>query len=277
MQRYNENIINRSDFNDNRNIYYSFFASLKEITVPVFMKEKYTCILVDDELDALDGIELLLLNTGKIKIIEKIQNSENATEKIQQAQPDLVFLDIDMPVKDGFEVLEEINNAEINTKVIFVTAFNQYILKALRNSAFDYLTKPIDRLELNNVIKRFDEDFNTNQPNRNISLKELNMIKIPANYGCIFLKKDDIIYLEADGNYTKIHSTESSEISSQNLGKFETQLQDNNFIRISKSLIINSLHIKKFDKKNKKCILFCNDKEYNLTISRRKLNIFDNL
>lgn len=240
------------------------------------MKENCTCILVDDENDALDGLELLLQNISTIEILEKIQNSEIASKKIIELCPDIVFLDIDMPVKNGFDILEELNELKVNTKIVFVTAYNQYILRALRNSAFDYLTKPIDRLELKKVVDRIKkEDKFKKTPN--ISLQSLNMVKIPSNYGCVFLKKDDIIYLEAEGNYTKIHTIEGVELSSLNIGKFEQKFTYENFIRISKSNIINVLYIKKFDKKNKICTLKNDDKQYELTISRRKLNIFDNI
>ena len=238
--------------------------------------KKLVCVLVDDEKDALDGFEILLQNIGNIEIADKIQNSEIASEKIAEICPDVVFLDIDMPIKNGFEVLDEINALKINTKVVFVTAFNQYILKALRNSAFDYLTKPIDRIELKNVINRIVENKNNNHT-ETINLQSLKMMKIPVSSGCIFLKKEDIIYLEADGNYTSIIATDSNEISSRNIGKFEQNLINENFIRISKSLIINALYLNRFDRKNKKCILKCNDKTYDLTVSRRKLKVFDNL
>lgn len=240
------------------------------------INENLICVLIDDEKDALDGFEILLKNIGNIEIAKKIQNSENATEKIAEICPDVVFLDIDMPVKNGFEVLEEIKSKKINTKVVFVTAFNQYILKALRNSAFDYLTKPIDRIELKNVINRLVESKAKGEIEKN-NFQSLNMLKIPISYGCLFVKKEDIIYLEADGNYTNIIATDSTEISSYNLGKFEQKFANDNFIKISKSLIINAIHLSKFDKKNKKCILKYDDKIYELTVSRRNLKVFDDV
>ncbi len=237
--------------------------------------KKITCILIDDEKDALDGFEILLQNIGSVEIIAKIQNSEFAAKQAAELKPDVVFLDIDMPVKNGFEVLEDVNKLKINTQVVFVTAYNQYILKALRNSAFDYLTKPIDRLELKNVVNRLIENKDKNEIEKITS--SLNMLKIPVNYGCIFLRKEDIIYFEADSNYTKIHAVESTELSSQNLGKFEKMFENENFIKISKSIIINVTYLYKFDKKNKKAILRNKDKNYELKVSRRNLKIFDNL
>ncbi|MBN2663656.1 MAG: response regulator transcription factor [Bacteroidales bacterium] len=238
------------------------------------MTKLLKCILVDDEKDALDGLEILLSGIGNIEITDKINCSENAAKIIQAKNPDLVFLDIDMPLKNGFEVLEEINNLKIKTKVVFATAYNQYILKALRNSAFDYLTKPIDRLELKEVIRRAIEQ----DPNEeNLSLNSLQMIKIPCSNGCVFLKKEDLIYLKADGNYTKIITPEETIISSQNLGKFEEAFYTDNFLRISKSFLINSKYLSKFDKKRKICTLKYEDNIFELTVSRRNLNIFDNI
>lgn len=238
------------------------------------MNEKIRCILIDDEIDALDGFEILLNAIGNIDVVEKINNSEIAIEAIQNKKPDIVFLDIDMPVKNGFEVLEDINSLKIDTKVVFVTAFDQYILKALRNSAFDYLTKPVDRLELKEVINRTK---NKETKIEHINLDTLKMIKIPINHGCIFLKKDDIIYCEADGNYSKIITIDDIAVSSQNLGKFETIFANDNFLRISKSLLINTKYLTKFDKKNRICTLKFEDETYNLTVSRRNLNLFEGI
>ena len=238
------------------------------------MKE-IICVLIDDEQDALDSLEILLQNTGNIEIADKIQDSELAAKRVAEILPDVVFLDIDMPLKNGFEVLEEIKALKVNTKVVFVTAFNQYILKALRNSAFDYLTKPVDRLELKNVINRLYENKQNNVVN--YDFQSLNMLRIPISHGCVFLKKEDIIYLEADGNYTNIFAINSQEISSYNLGKFEQKFANDNYIKVSKSLIINAIHLIRFDKKNKKCYLKCEDKTYELTVSRRNLKVFDEL
>ena len=238
------------------------------------MEKLLRCILVDDEIDALNGLEILLQGIGNIEVIEKISNSEDAAKIIQAQTPDIVFLDIDMPIKNGFEVLEEINNLKIKTKVIFATAYNQYVLKALRNSAFDYLTKPIDRLELKEIIKRAEEQ---NPIEENLNLNLLQMIKIPFNYGCVFLKKEDIIYIEADGNYSKIITTEEIIVSSQNLGKFGKLFCNDNFLRISKSFLINSKYLSKFDRKRKICTLKYENKTFELTVSRRNLSIFDNI
>ncbi|MBN2891705.1 MAG: response regulator transcription factor [Bacteroidales bacterium] len=238
------------------------------------MYNNLKCVLIDDEKDALDGLEILLNAIGNIQIAEKIGDSENAACRVSEILPDVVFLDIDMPLKNGFEVLEEIKKMNINTKVVFVTAYNQYILKALRNSAFDYLTKPVDRLELKDVINRIlNDNFSENQSS---NLNSLKMMKIPIINGCVFIKNDDIIYLEADGNYTNIHTTEGTEISSLNLGKFEQKLIGENFLRISKSLLINVLYLNRFDKKNKKCCLKTEEKTFELTVSRRNLGVFDN-
>lgn len=237
------------------------------------MKE-VRCILIDNEIDALDGLEILLKNIGGVEIIEKISDSKNAVQRVFETKPDIVFLDIDMPIKNGFEVLEEINSLKINTKVVFVTAFNEYVLKALRNSAFDYLTKPVDRLVLKDVINKITETENNIA---NFDIKSLNMLKIPISNGCIFLKKEDIIYIEADGNYSKIITPDETIISSQNLGKYDTKFSNDNFLRISKSLLINGMYLSKFDKKNRICTLKYENKVYELSISRRNLKMFDNI
>lgn len=234
------------------------------------------CFLIDDEQDAIAGLEILLENIEGVKVVAKHTNPIEALKKLEQTQIDVVFLDIDMPQLNGFEVLDKIIEKQIDCKVIFVTAFNQYILKALRKYAFDYLTKPVDRLQLKETITRIRQTGKNNSPKLS-NLKSMNMLKIPVVNGCIFLKNDDIIYLEADGNYSKIITEETEIVSSKNLGKFETELCNNGFLKISKSLIINLRFISEFERKKRICKLKTDEKTYELTVSRRNIHVFDKL
>ena len=116
-----------------------------------------SCILIDDEKDALDRLANLLAKNNRIEVKAKETNPENAVKLVAEYRPELVFTDVEMPGRTGFDVVQEIRNAGFNPNFIFVTAYNQYAIKAIRNAAFDYLLKPVDIDELNEALARFLE------------------------------------------------------------------------------------------------------------------------
>ena len=118
---------------------------------------KLNCILIDDEQEALDRLESLLIKFDFVNILEKIYDPEEAVKKIIVLKPDLVFIDVEMPRKTGFDIIKEIREKNVDPKFIFVTGYNQYAIKAIRAAAFDFLVKPIDIDELRDALNRFYE------------------------------------------------------------------------------------------------------------------------
>jgi len=118
------------------------------------MKSTITCCLVDDEIDAVDRLKSLLRRRPGIKILSADTDPEKAIKNIIELDPDLVFLDVEMPVKNGFDVVEEVRKNDLNPNFIFVTAFDKYAIQAIKKNAFDYILKPVDFDELNDVIKK---------------------------------------------------------------------------------------------------------------------------
>ncbi len=117
--------------------------------------KKIKCIVVDDEKEARDRFEYLLSKFEEINIIATEGNPDIAIEKIMQQKPDIVFLDIEMPKKNGFDVVKEVRENNFDPVFIFVTGYNQYAIKAIKKEAFDYLLKPIDIDELKETIERY--------------------------------------------------------------------------------------------------------------------------
>ena len=234
------------------------------------------CLIIEDEKKSADICELLINSTGIAEVTDIILEANFALEKIKETKPDIVFLDIDMPYKNGFELLSEINELKLNTKVVFTSAYDKYILEAFRNGAFDYLTKPIDRLELKNSLTRYQKTNKKNNKSDIIS-DSLEMLKIPIRTGYIFVRINEILYIEADGNYSKIHLINENHISTMNIGKYDENLREKNFLRISKSCLINPFFLTKFNKKEKTCTLKINSDKFELKISRRKINLLDNI
>jgi DNA-binding NarL/FixJ family response regulator len=118
---------------------------------------KLNCILIDDETEALDRLESLLIKFDFVNIIAKTDSAEEAVKQILELKPNLVFIDVEMPRKSGFDVINDLREQNFYPKFIFVTGYNQYAIKAIRATAFDFLLKPIDIDELKEALDRFFE------------------------------------------------------------------------------------------------------------------------
>lgn len=136
-------------------------------------KPKIKTIIVDDETRALNRMKILLSNFEEIEVLKLTDNAETAIDYIFKHEPDLVFMDIEMPGKTGLELAEEINKHNLNTKIIFVTAFEHYAITAIKQSVFDYLLKPVNIDELKATIERFKAKLQSN-----LSKREFEIIRL---------------------------------------------------------------------------------------------------
>ena len=165
-------------------------------------------IVVDDEENSRKAIISLLSKYSEIEISAIATNGEEAITKIIEAPPDIVFLDIKMPIKNGFEVLDFLKSIGINNfSVVFLTAYNDYALKAIKYNAFDYILKPVDSEELHTTILKIKSKINKQE--NYFSLKGFNIdpyqkIKAVTMSGFEYLNIENIVYIEGDGNYTNI-------------------------------------------------------------------------
>src|SRR5258705_1237451 len=212
-----------------------------------------TVLLIDDEERATDALRLMIEKTiPEIKQVMACNDSRKAADIIHAYQPGLVFLDIQMPHLNGFEVLEKMPNK--NFKIIFTTAYNEYAIQAIRFSAFDYLLKPIDIEELQFSVKRFlesTEDYKQQYEllknimyNIQVPSADEFRLALPTKEGVHFLQPADIIRCEAIGNYTKFFmKNNSTYLISKTLGEYDTLLTPYHFIRTHKSHLINKKFI----------------------------------
>ncbi len=217
--------------------------------------KKIKAIIVDDEEGARDVLENLLLRfCTEVEIIAKCENVLKAVEIINQEQPDLVFLDIEMPNYSGFEIATFFK--KINFKIIFVTAYDQYAIKAFKVSAIDYLLKPVDIEHLKNAVSRAVQQLNIEQQSQQLSLlsntlenKQLKNIVITDKGQQHIISIDSIIAIEAQESYCSIHTSEKTYIASKNLKHFETVLENlPQFFRVHKSWLVNKDFIKHYSK-----------------------------
>jgi two-component system, LytTR family, response regulator len=212
-------------------------------------------ILVDDEENALNSLkQKIIQHCSTVEIVAACTGPDEAIEKISLLQPDLLFLDIEMPGINGFSFLQKLDYKSV--EVVFVTAYDHYAIKAIRFSALDYLVKPVDVDELKAAVDRAAPKRNITIPNQRLELlldqisrpqKSFNKIAIPTHEGMQFIKVNDIIYLEAHVNYTHIFLSENLRyIVSRTIKDFEEILPTETFFRIHNSYIINKDYLEKY-------------------------------
>jgi len=206
-------------------------------------------ILIDDERMSLELMELKVQKVAPdINILATFQKPEEAIVGIRQLKPDVVFLDIEMPDMDGFALLRQLGTYSFD--VIFTTAYSQYAIEAIRQSAIDFLLKPVREVELSNAIERLKHRFL--EKKRLETTTKLNKISIPSLKGVILVAVEDIIRLESEGNYTTFYLKSLSAKSiqkitaSRTMKEFEAVLAPFNFIRIHRSSIINLHYLQEY-------------------------------
>ena len=211
-------------------------------------------ILIDDEPNGRIALRQKLQDyCPTVEIVGEAENGKTGMERIQELNPDLVFLDIEMPGMDGFEMLIRIPEKKFH--LVFTTAYDHYAIKAIKYAAFDYLLKPIDIDELKSTIDRLTPMTSSNVTNKKLETLEqnllskpfLNKIAIPTSEGLLFFDLQHIIHLEAESNYTNIYFDNHPKLmASRTLKDFEEILPTDTFFRPHNSHIINLHFIKRY-------------------------------
>jgi two-component system LytT family response regulator len=234
-------------------------------------------VIIDDEIASIESLEIFLHSLDiNIDIVGKASNITDAEKIILKKNPDLVFLDIEMPNGNGFDLLDKLEN--INFHIVFITAFNQYAIKAFKYSAVDYLLKPIDISNLHDAIirvkhiqeKYLGAKFSVLKDNLSTNIPE--KLALPTSESIEVVETRNIIQFEADGNYTTVRiKSKEPVIVSKSLGEFEDILEGNSFFRSHKSHLVNLKHINRI-LKHKNLIIM--DDETHAIISRRRKQEF---
>ncbi|MEM9052859.1 MAG: LytTR family DNA-binding domain-containing protein [Bacteroidota bacterium] len=198
-------------------------------------------ILVDDERLARKELSNLLANHENIEIIGEAQNADEAKQLIEEHNPELIFLDIQMPGKTGFELLEELDSTP---EVIFVTAYDDYAIRAFEVNALDYLLKPVDETRLDEALKRIAERKERSKEeeveSENNSVLNLDdQIFLKDGDKCWFVTLRDVRMFESEGNYVRVYFGNSKPLILKSLNNLEKRLVDKDFFRINRKFIVN--------------------------------------
>lgn len=200
-------------------------------------------LIIDDERLARKELMTLLEKHDNIEVIGEAANADEAEAMIAEKKPDLIFLDINMPGRTGFELLESLEHAP---HVIFITAYDEHALEAFKVNALDYVLKPIDPQRLEAAINKLPRVSETGQPQRDI-LKETDQIFLKDGEKCWFVTLKDVRYFESEGNYVRVWFSDQKPLVLRSLNKLEEKLDPLVYFRANRKHVINLRWVDKIE------------------------------
>lgn len=211
-------------------------------------------LIIDDEPDCVELLALQLKeHCPQVQLLAQLTNPEEGLQAIRNLGPDIVFLDVEMPRMNGFQLLEQLD--DIPFSLIFVTAYNEFALRAFRFSALDYLLKPLSIPHLVEAVRKAEKRQRIDQRQLELlrfQLKEgkyPSKIAVPFQTGVVFVELNELVYCEADSNYTKLFlSNGKNYLLSKTLREVQEVLEERNFLRVHRQYLINLDHIKMYHK-----------------------------
>lgn len=239
-------------------------------------------ILVDDEPDGIGTLQTMLEeHCPQVEIVACCTNAATALKQLEKLEPDVVFLDIQMPGISGLQMLMEVNVK--NFEVIFVTAHNEYMLQALQYSAADYLLKPVDEDRLTDAVQRVQKRLQSEKKENRTETLLHNISKtgnpsemclcVPSLKGFIILKLEEIVYCKAERSYSLFYLEGNRTVTvSKPLADYDELLSDVFFFRVHKSFLINLRHVKEYQRGEGGLVIMSNNME--IEVSRRKKEQF---
>lgn len=244
--------------------------------------------IIDDEVHCVEGLILHLKSSfPEAEIVFKSTRPEEALLGLPKARPDLLFLDVEMPGMNGFELLDQL--AADSFDVIFTTAYSQYAARAFKAKAVNYLLKPIDETEFREAVQQWKEERETRTDRSSEKLNELllymkregilrNKIAVPVSEGYEFIETNEILYCQSQNNYTLLFTTDKRKlVLSKTLKEFEKLLEKYYFIRVHKSFLINPNYMKKYFRNDGGYLVMQDGKSIPVSKTKKELitNLFD--
>lgn len=217
------------------------------------MTHKISAIIADDEALSREALELYLGERSEFALLQSCKDGAEALQKIRQLDPDFVLLDIEMPEVNGLEVARQL----IHTHIVFITAYEHYAVKAFEENAIDYVLKPVKKERFDKMLDRVIDRYHQNglkgdhQKILMKLLKEeekyLKKIAIKRKGVITFIRVNNIVFVESEGSFTKLHLSNHFEVCNHSIKQLEDSLNPRQFVRIQKSFIINIDHIKSME------------------------------
>ena len=202
------------------------------------MKHRFTAVIVDDEQLARDDFKRLLANVNNVELIGEASNLQEAIAKCNDLNPEIVFLDIQLTNDSGFDLIDHLSQ---ETKIVFVTAYDEYAIKAFEVNAYDYLLKPVTLERLNQTIEKIltNEEFKQETENHKLSVDDSIFLKLDSNYS--FIKLSSIKYISSADDYSEVMLKENNrgKLTNKTLKEWEERLPQNQFCRIHRFTIVN--------------------------------------
>ena len=232
-------------------------------------------VIIDDEPDARKMISIFLRELfPNIEVVAQLGSIKESIIALPSLQPDILFLDIEMPGGSGFDILSQLPFHK--GLVIFVTAYSHYAIPAIKASAHDYILKPIDKEEFEGAVNRalkklVRQDIEDKILERVLNPKGTKKIGVPASNGLKFVETDTLLYCEADDNYTTLFFTDNSKtVVSKSLSYFEAEMKPLGFLRIHHKYLVNSAHVVAFTKeKNGGMVTLTGQKQLKVSQNRK--------
>ena len=235
-------------------------------------------VIIDDEIHCQETLSLLLKEyCPQVQVLGQYRSAKQGLEAIDKLKPEMVFLDIEMPVMNGFEMLEQFT--QISFAIIFTTSYDQYALKAIRFSALDYLLKPIEPHELIRAVTRVQENRHLPDAEQfQMLLKQIhgnttgfNKVAVPTAEGFELISSDQVLYCEANDNYTHFYLKNKTKIiACRTLKEIEEQLQDFNFfVRVHNSFMVNLNEVAKYVRGEGGYLVMSNSSTISVSKSRK--------
>lgn len=221
-----------------------------------------TAIILDDEIKPAEALKSKIEKFHpEVKVLALCHTVSEGLEKIVLLKPNLLFLDIEMPHKNGIEFLELIRNADIQLAVIITSAHSkaEYFRKAFHLEAVDYLVKPVMQEELKESIDKVQQLLKAKEPKNVLdqlipALQDITPQSFPCAMGKLFLKSDQLVYIKAEGNYSRFFLTDGkSELITESLKELEKKFSKSTVIRVDRSHFVNKLYIQKITTHNNRC------------------------
>ena len=230
-------------------------------------------IIADDEPDAVLLLRSLLLQIGNVEIVAEAGNAEDAFFQILDNLPDLVLLDIHLPRNSGIDLAVLLRRRMVDVPVVFISAYKEFALQAIRNGVYDFLLKPIAFEDLKGIIGKYrrvnHSSFSGRLADMVYSIPEEVKIRINSRYSYILVNPSEIVYCRSHDGYTYIYlANGKKEVASSSLKQMELLVERWNFFRLGRSLLINQEYIRYIDKSANKCVLKSDSYQWELHSSR---------